>query len=147
MSIIDKLSSGVTEAGNTISQKAKDITGQNKITGEIAKNKERREEYIKRLGEAYYQAQKGRESEDINTLLKEVELVDGILGQLTDSLNHLKGINLCEQCGVEVAKGSAFCPSCGAPVRQPSVIRCARCGAELSAGSRFCIQCGTRVEE
>ena len=34
MSIIEKLSSGVTEAGNTITQKAKGISEQTKLSGE-----------------------------------------------------------------------------------------------------------------
>lgn len=147
MSIINKLSSGMTEAGNTITQKAKGLSEQTKISGEISKNKTRREEYIRKLGEAYYQLRKTGECEELEVLVQEIDLVDGILEKLTDSLNQLKGIVVCEQCGTEVPKGSAFCPSCGNQVRQPETIRCMKCGAELAAGSRFCIQCGSKIEE
>ena len=147
MSIIDKLSSGMTEAGNTITQKAKDISEQSRISGEIAKNKSRRQEYIAKLGEAYYQAQKKGEPGDFEELIHEIDLVDGILANLTDSLYQLKGIVICEQCGTEVPKGSIFCSSCGAQVRQPNFVKCSKCGAELPLGTRFCVQCGTRIEE
>ncbi len=146
MSIIDKLSSGMNEAGNTITQKAKDISEQTRLTGEIAKNKARREEEIKKLGEAYYQARRKNEPENLEESVHEIELIDGILEKLTESLCRLKGIILCGQCGSEVPKGSLFCPSCGAQIKQPSVIRCGKCGAQLDAGSRFCIQCGTKIE-
>lgn len=147
MSIIDKLSSGVTEAGNTISQKAKGISEQTKLSSELSKNKARREECIRKLGEVYYQARKKNETPDDEELIREIEQVDGILEKLTESLNQLKGIVICEKCGTEIEKGNAFCPSCGTPVREPEKIRCPKCVAELPAGTRFCVYCGTKIEE
>lgn len=147
MSIIDKLSNGMSEAGNTITQKAKDISEQSKISSEIAKNKNRRQEYITKLGEAYYQAQKKGEAANFEELIHEIDLVENIIVNLTDSLYQLKGIVICEQCGTEIPKGSAFCSSCGAQVRQPSFVKCSKCGAELPLGTRFCIKCGTRIED
>lgn len=147
MSIIDKLSSGVSEAGNTISQKAKGISELTKVSSEISKNKARRDEYIQKLGEAYYQSRKSGEELDADEMIRELELVDGILDKLTESLCQLKGIVICEKCGTEVAKGSAFCPACGTPVKQPSVIRCPKCSAQLPGGTRFCVYCGTKIEE
>lgn len=147
MSIIDKLSSGVSEAGNTITQKAKGISEQTKISGEISKNKARREACIQKLGEAYYQSHKAGEELDADEMIHELELVDGILAKLTESLCQLKGIVICEKCGTEVMKGSAFCPACGTPVKEPTVIRCPKCSAELPGGTRFCVHCGTKIEE
>lgn len=147
MSIIDKLSSGMSEAGSTISQKAKGISEQTKLSGEISKNKARREECIRKLGEVCYQAYKAGEEPAAEELFHEIELVDGILDKLTESLNQLKGIVICEKCGTEVMRGSAFCPSCGTQLKQPTVIRCPKCNAELQSGSRFCVYCGTKVED
>lgn len=147
MSIIDKLSSGVSEAGNTITQKAKGISELTKVSGEISKNKARRDECIRKLGEAYYQSRKSGEELDADEMIRELELVDGILDKLTESLCQLKGIVICEKCGTEVAKGSAFCPACGTPIKQPTVIRCPKCSAELPGGTRFCMHCGTKIEE
>lgn len=147
MSIINKLSSGMTEAGNTISQKAKGITEQTKLNSEISKNRARRDEYIRKLGEACYQSHKTGEAVELDGLFHELELIDGVLEKMTESLCQLKGIIICENCGTEVAKGSAFCPACGTPVKQPTTIRCPRCGMELPGGTRFCVQCGTKIEE
>lgn len=147
MSIIDKISSGVSEAGSTITQKAKGISEQTRLSGEITKNKARRDEYIRKLGEACYQAHKSGESLEAEELIREIEQVDGILEKLTESLSQLKGIVICEKCGTEVMKGSAFCPSCGTPVKEPATIRCPKCVAELPAGTRFCVYCGTKIEE
>ena len=147
MSIIDKLSSGVSEAGNTITQKAKGISEQTKLSSEISKNKARREGCICKLGEVCYQAHKAGEEFEAQELFHELELVDGILDKLTESLCQLKGIVICEKCGTEVMKGSAFCPSCGTQVRQPEVIRCPKCSAQLPGGSRFCVYCGAKVED
>ncbi len=146
MSFIDKLSSGVNEAGNTISQKAREISEQTKLTGEINKNRARRDELIRQLGESYYQAKQSGTEANFDELVHEISLVDGILAKVTESLNQLKGIVICEKCGTEISKGSAFCPSCGTPVKEPTVIRCPKCSAELAAGSRFCVYCGAKIE-
>lgn len=147
MSIIDKLSSGVSEAGNTITQKAKGISEQTKISSEVSKNRARREECIRKLGEAYYQSRKAGEELDADEMIHELELVDGILAKLTESLCQLKGIVICEKCGTEMMKGSAFCPACGTPVKEPAVIRCPKCSSELQGGTKFCIYCGTKIAE
>lgn len=53
----------------------------------------------------------------------------------------------CQKCGNEVADGSAFCNSCGAPVQQPQERFCGECGARISATAKFCNSCGQPVDK
>ena len=75
---------------------------------------------------------------------------------LKAQIQIIKGVVRCENCGAEVAKESAFCPSCGnkmpeivQPVVEQPVAeakKCANCGATLDNGALFCSECGTKVE-
>jgi RNA polymerase subunit RPABC4/transcription elongation factor Spt4 len=51
---------------------------------------------------------------------------------------------VCPSCNANVAKGTKFCPKCGAPI--PQAKKCATCGAELAEGTSFCPGCGSKVE-
>jgi membrane protease subunit (stomatin/prohibitin family) len=48
----------------------------------------------------------------------------------------------CDQCGVALVAGAAFCMDCGAPVPTPAVPTCKRCGHVFQRPGRFCPQCG-----
>ncbi|MDW5562104.1 MAG: zinc-ribbon domain-containing protein [Methanomassiliicoccus sp.] len=57
----------------------------------------------------------------------------------------------CPYCGSELAIGTRFCPSCGAPqtapVPAPPAIRfCPHCGNQNPATSSFCPRCGTNLQ-
>jgi hypothetical protein len=51
---------------------------------------------------------------------------------------------VCPSCNATVAKGTKFCPKCGAPM--PQAKKCATCGADLAEGTSFCPGCGSKVE-
>ena len=50
----------------------------------------------------------------------------------------------CEQCGVELTPGAAFCDECGAPQAAPDT--CATCGFKFIKPGKFCPKCGTKRE-
>lgn len=47
----------------------------------------------------------------------------------------------CE-CGAPLPWASHFCPNCGRPAGEQSVIECAECGHPLPGDARFCAGCG-----
>ena len=50
----------------------------------------------------------------------------------------------CEQCGVELTPGAAFCDECGAPQAAPDT--CGKCGFKFIKPGKFCPKCGTKRE-
>lgn len=50
----------------------------------------------------------------------------------------------CDQCGVELTPGAAFCDNCGAPQSSPDT--CVKCGFKFIKPGKFCPKCGTRRE-
>lgn len=59
----------------------------------------------------------------------------------------MKMKKICIKCSSELPEGSAFCPSCGAPVPVNNTQNnfCRNCGTKLSEGTAFCHKCGTPV--
>ena len=49
----------------------------------------------------------------------------------------------CSACGKTIAKGSKFCPECGA--KQSESKFCPECGAKVDAGAKFCPSCGKKL--
>lgn len=145
MSFFDKIGNGVVEAGNSISQKAKDISEQTRISGEINRYKAQKEEYIKKLGETVYEAKEKGEEPDIEEILASLRETDMFIKNLTNSLNDVKGIMSCGQCGSEIPRDSLFCPNCGQKVESQTKLICPKCSRELELGTKFCVGCGTKV--
>ena len=52
------------------------------------------------------------------------------------------GTIICNKCGKAINSDSAFCPFCGAPVKQVRRVFCKRCGKELNQDALFCPYCG-----
>lgn len=145
MSIIDKIGSSVIDVGGSISQKAKEISEQARINGELVKYKENREECMRRLGELVYQEKCNGVVANTEELLQEIQVIDRFIANLTNSMNDLKGVAICSSCGDEVLRDSVFCPSCGYRMELRTAWDCPNCGKELENGVKFCTSCGTRV--
>ena len=66
-------------------------------------------------------------------------------------IQEVKGVVQCEKCGAEVAKGAAFCSSCGTPTPKVEIAdlsareRCVNCGTMVEKGMRFCTCCGKPI--
>lgn len=147
MSFMDKIGNGVAEAGFSISQKAKDLSEQGRIHEEINRNKAKKEECLKALGEMCYRAQKDGTSVDYAEKVNEIDILETALENLQKQYNTLKGIAICPNCQAEVSAESLFCSSCGNKMeKEEKVVTCVSCGAKLEDGARFCVNCGTKIQ-
>lgn len=116
---------------------------------------------IFQLGQAYYEENKNKESEELEK--RYASFIDSIKkleenrkGFFKNKL-RLEGQMMCENCGAIISYGSVFCSQCGKkadeksdepgmPIEQPKTATCSQCGAVLEEGSLFCTSCGTKVE-
>lgn len=145
MSFLDKIGSSVAEAGDTITQKTKDLSEQNRLTKEISMRKADREACLKNLGEAVYTAKLQGTTADVDALIEQIKILDGTLRNLTLSLNDIKGIATCESCGADVQSGVQFCPNCGSKMKVQDTVSCPKCNRVFPWGTKFCVGCGTKL--
>ena len=108
------------------------------------------------IGKKYVELHAADSEEAMSGMVQAIADSNKKIQDLKAQIQIIKGVVRCENCGAEVAKESAFCPSCGnkmpeivQPVVEQPVAeakKCANCGATLDNGALFCSECGTKVE-
>ncbi len=91
----------------------------------------------------------------VDEFRRQIEEVQGQIERDRVAIRNLKNIELCPNCGAEVAKGNLFCSRCGAHIApaQPSqpepapVLICPQCGQPLDEGAIFCGNCGADLRK
>lgn len=145
-SFFEKIGNGVSEAGSALSQKAKDMSEQSRLTAAIADAETQKEDCFKTMGQMIYTYKKNPESDEpgFDNIVQKIDGLDDSIQSMKKDLNNLKGIMLCPNCHAEIPVGSAFCTFCGAQIEQPSI--CKNCGKPIPVGAMFCEFCGQKVE-
>lgn len=151
MSFLDNIGKKASEASVKAIQKTKDLSDMTRINSMISEEEKKMEKGYSQIGRRYvsmYAQECGEEFQPlVQSIIESEERINGWRKQVQD----IKGIQCCTNCGAEVAKGAAFCSSCGSvmpKVQEPdeiSGIRCKGCGAPLKQGVRFCTSCGMPV--
>lgn len=74
-------------------------------------------------------------------------MVGGVVKDTLANVNmqsSQQGNNFCDQCGVQLMDGAAFCENCGAPISPFGV--CSNCGFKFVKAGKFCLKCGAKRE-
>lgn len=153
MALFESLTKKAADASAKAIQKTREIS-------EVARLNSMISEEEKTISNAYFQI--GKLYATVHAQDSEPEFM-GMIGTIVDSdrkiqeykrqIQDLKGVQRCEKCGAEVARGVSFCSSCGAPmpVESPKIpedkMVCSACGALVKKGMRFCTSCGKPMEQ
>ena len=147
MAFFDDLSKKITQAGQAVSQKSKDISGVAKLNSAISAEEKKLQANYYQLGRLYV-TKHGNDFEpsfaDLVNAIKESE--QNIINYRTQ-IQDIKGIMRCEKCGAEIPNNVLFCSTCGTPVPVkdpvPNTVRCTACGQTNSKDTSFCTKCGS----
>lgn len=148
----DNLSKKATETTAKAMQKAKDFSDITRLNGQISEEETKINNAFLAIGRLYAEIHSTDAEPQFSAWIASIQESQGKIDTYRRQVQDVKGVQRCEKCGAEVAAGSAFCNSCGAPmpkqttpVPQGSVI-CKNCGAIVQAGMKFCTSCGTPVD-
>lgn len=112
-----ELSDSLSRVRNQVTGFAKDTMDQGKLYAEIKPLNDQVARHYQTIGLWYYtQCRKGGEPQNYE---EEFDALDILLAQIAEKqaqINEIKAQVTCASCGKSVAPGSAFCPSCGAPI-------------------------------
>lgn len=152
MAFFENLGKRLTDAGQGVSQQAKNFADVTRLNGTISDKEKRITQLYTSIGQTYYQkhqndpsAEEAQMIQSINTLLAEID-------QCQEEIKQIRGVVRCSSCGAEVPLTAAFCNACGTrlsqtpePPLQADTCICPQCHSAVSRENRFCDHCGAKL--
>lgn len=120
MAFFEQLGKTINDASDSLKRKTQNFSEVNSLEKQVSSNQSVIQNMYVEIGRAYYEAHKG-DAQDVYADQCRV-ITDALnqIAQLQDQIRIKKGIQLCPNCGAQLAPGSVFCAGCGAQVAQPA---------------------------
>lgn len=148
MALWDSISKKASETTAKAIQQAKILSETAKLNSMISDEESKISSNYFQIGKLYCAIHQQDPEDCFVAMLTAIAEAEQKIQEYRQQIQQIKGVLRCEKCGAEVAKGNAFCSSCGAamPKTEPAVsenhVICASCGAQVEKGMRFCTSCG-----
>lgn len=136
MSFFDKISVNMTNAGRTISQKARNSSDAGNLTREQNKEKKNEQAMIAELGRLYYE----RHKDDPDAAFAEqIASIKSCRKRITDLDEEIRQVRSREPELVDLPEEPKQ------PAGTPTAMVCMQCGATYTNGSTNCAACGAKL--
>ena len=155
VAFFDQLGQKLTQTSQDAVKKTRDMAEVVRLNSAISEETKKVEAAYREIGRLYYEHCAGQNDPVFQTAVAEVERAETSIREMRDAISHLKGIQICPSCGMELGAGTIFCSNCGAKQPEPpappvepvqeSAIVCPNCGTEMPMGVSFCTNCGSRL--
>lgn len=148
MAFFDNLSKKASETTAKAMQKAQELSEISRVNSLISEEEKKMNATYYQIGKLYVSVHGSDGEENFSGMVAAVLEGEQKINDYRKQIQNIKGVQRCEKCGAEVARGVAFCSSCGTPM--PKVenplpdddIRCENCGTMVKRSMRFCTSCG-----
>jgi ribosomal protein L40E len=162
MAFFEHLGKKVSEAAQVAAKKSSELVEVTKLNSNINSEENKIKELYQQIGKNVYEKFVGGEDvfAEANDTCLEIKSKEEIIAGLKQKILEIRNIKLCEQCGAELSRDTAFCSKCGAkqkPLEQPGSVEediseekvlpkfCGSCGNVVEEGSVFCQKCGAKI--
>ncbi len=148
MSFFDNLGKKASETTAKAVQKAQELSEITRLNSLISETEKKINTTYYQIGKLYVSVHGSDGETDFVGMVEAVREGERKISEYRRQIQDIKGVQRCEKCGAEVARGAAFCSSCGAPMPRAEepvpddVVQCENCGAIVKRGMRFCTSCG-----
>lgn len=145
----DKLNQ-ITKSAVSKSKEMAEIT---RLNMEISGNEQKIKELAAQIGMCVVEQQLFSENEQITEWSNKIRELQEAVAKNQSTIQEIRNINICPNCGAEVSRTSNFCDKCGSPMNR-SVLEnsaasafpvCPNCGEKMEPGTQFCTNCGTKL--
>lgn len=119
MAFFEQLGKTINDASDSLKRKTQNFTEVNSLEKQVNSNQYVVQNMYAEIGRAYYEAHKADEQDVYAEQCGVITRALNQIAQLQDQIRIKKGIQLCPNCGAQLAPGSVFCAGCGAQVAQP----------------------------
>ncbi len=105
----------LASAAKKVVEKSSEIYATTKLTYEISKLRDEINRSYKELGEMFYANYLGKETsaDEAEAICRRIEGLKADIDKVAVEIAHIKGNNVCENCGAEVTRESVYCAKCG----------------------------------
>lgn len=135
--------------------KSKEMAEITRLNMEISNYEQKMKELAAQIGMDVVERQLLADDEQIAELASQIRKLQESILKDQATIQDIRNINICANCGAEVSRTSKFCDKCGSPMDRTvletsaasAVPTCPSCGEKLEAGALFCTNCGTKLSE
>ena len=136
MEFIDKLSAGLTNAGRTVSQSAKNFSDTNRLKSEISAEKRNIQQKYAEIGQLYYEKFNNDPGCDffpeVDAIMTSMRHIEALEAEILEVQNRRPELVTVE-------------PRIGDPNIRPTAMVCMQCGQTYDANQTFCSNCGQKL--
>lgn len=139
--------SKMTQSAITKSKEMAEVT---RLNMEINTLEQNMKDIHMKIGEYVAENELLGEDETIRKYLEEIKKAKEELEKNQEKIKEVRNINICSNCGAEVARTSKFCDMCGTEIMRVSLETeqklCKNCNTPIEEGALFCGNCGSKQE-
>ena len=161
MAFMDDLLGKVSQASESVSKKAQDLTDYTKYSRIISESEAEIKNLYSEIGYKVYLAYRDRPLPEVAQQIMRINNLSASIGEAKNAQKMLNETVKCPRCGARVRQGMVFCNNCGcqlaahnpgpapaAPASMQAPTRfCQSCGAPMAEDSLFCMSCGAKANE
>lgn len=139
---------------STIS-KSKEIAETTRLNMKISNYEQKIKELATQIGMSVVKRHLLAEDEEVAELAAQIEKLQQSIEQDRSTIQAIRNINICSNCGAEVSRTSKFCDKCGSLMDRKvletsmdsAMPTCPACGEKVEPGTLFCCNCGTKLSD
>lgn len=133
--------------------KSKEMAEITRLNMEISNNEQKVKELAAQIGLCVVDQALLLDNEEIAGLSAQIGTLRDAIAKNRCTIQDIRNINICSNCGAEVSRSSKFCDKCGSSMDRSvletsaasAIPTCPSCGEQLEPGALFCTNCGTKL--
>ena len=122
MALFDTLSKVISEKGQTVVSKTKDLGEIAKLTARISELERKMDLTYKTIGKLYVERMGDDPDEIFKAMVDSIKDKKKRIAGYKEDIRVLRGVQRCTNCGSEVDARSSFCSKCGSKVEPADVV-------------------------
>lgn len=113
MGFFDDLGRTISGASQNMVQKSRDHSDANRFMALISSEEQNIMAAYAEIGRLYIEKYEGNYNKDIEGIVNSVKESQSRIDEYRLRVQELRNMQTCSQCGMEISRDMAFCPSCG----------------------------------
>ena len=157
MAFMDDVLGKVSQAGQSVSKKARDLSEYAKYSSTISDSETEIRNLYSEIGYKVYLAYCNNPLPEVAPQIQQITALNKMIEDARAAQKALNDSEKCPRCGTRLRPGMLFCNNCGcklaepapqqgAPAMQAPARFCMSCGAPMAPDAMFCMSCGARFE-